>query len=112
MLIMENTVENDGKTIGIIAYITLIGWVVAFIMNSSKKNEYANFHLRQMFWLVLLSIAISVLTMAVNLGLFGTILSVLLLVLWVVGFVGAIQGEKKLIPIIGENFQEWFQFIK
>tara|TARA_R110002072_G_scaffold199405_6_gene357069 strand:- start:9643 stop:9981 length:339 start_codon:yes stop_codon:yes gene_type:complete len=112
MLIMENTVENDGKTIGIIAYITLIGWVVAFIMNSSKKNEYANFHLRQMFGLVLLSIAISVLTMAVNLGLFGTILSVLLLVLWVVGFVGAIQGEKKLIPIIGENFQEWFQFIK
>ncbi|MCR9182934.1 MAG: hypothetical protein NXH73_08405 [Flavobacteriaceae bacterium] len=109
---MENTVENDGKTIGIIAYITLIGWVVAFIMNSSKKNEYANFHLRQMFGLVLLSIAISVLTMAVNLGLFGTILSVLLLVLWVVGFVGAIQGEKKLIPIIGENFQEWFQFIK
>ncbi|MEX0998318.1 MAG: hypothetical protein WDZ45_14805 [Flavobacteriaceae bacterium] len=109
---MENTVENDGKTIGIIAYITLIGWVVAFIMNSSKKNEYANFHLRQMFGLVLLSIAISVLTMAVNLGLFGTILSVLLLVLWVIGFVGAIQGEKKLIPIIGENFQEWFKFIK
>ncbi len=109
---MENTVENDGKTIGIIAYITLIGWVVAFIMNSSKKNEYANFHLRQMFGLVLLSIAISVLTMAVNLGLFGTILSVLLLVLWVIGFIGAIQGEKKLIPIIGENFQEWFKFIK
>lgn len=109
---MENTVESDGKTIGIIAYLTLIGWVVAFIMNSSKKNEYASFHLRQMFGLVLLSIIISVLNVTINLGLFGTILSVLLLVLWVIGFVGAVQGEKKLIPIIGENFQEWFIGIK
>lgn len=109
---MENTVENDGKTIGIIAYITLIGWIVAFIMNSSKKNEYASFHLRQMFGLILLSILISILTVNLNLGLFGTILSVLLIVLWVIGFVGAVQGEKKLTPIIGENFQEWFNFIK
>jgi len=109
---MENTVENGGKTIGNIAYITLIGWIVAFIMNSSKKNEYAFFHLRQMFGLVLFSILISVLNVTINLGLFGTILTVLLLVLWVIGFVGAIQGKKKLIPIIGENFHEWFEFLK
>lgn len=109
---MENTVENDGKTIGIIAYITLIGWIIAIVMNSSKKNEYASFHIRQMLGLILLSIVISILTININLGLFGTILSVLLLVLWVIGFVGAIQGERKLVPIIGENFQEWFKGIK
>jgi uncharacterized membrane protein len=109
---MENTLENDGKTIGIIAYITLIGWIIAILMNSSKKNEYASFHIRQMLGLILLSIVISILTMNINLGLFGTILSVLLLVLWVIGFVGAIQGERKLVPIIGENFQEWFKGIK
>lgn len=109
---MENTIENDGKTIGIIAYITLIGWIIAILMNSSKKNEYASFHIRQMLGLILLSIVISILTMNINLGLFGTILSVLLLVLWVIGFVGAIQGERKLVPIIGENFQEWFKGIR
>lgn len=109
---MEITVENDGKTIGIIAYITLIGWIIAIVMNSSKKNEYASFHIRQMLGLILLSIVISILTININLGLFGTILSVLLLVLWVIGFVGAIQGERKLVPIIGKNFQEWFKGIK
>ncbi len=108
---MENSLENDGKSIGIIAYITLIGWIIAVVMNSSKKNEYASFHIRQMLGLILLSIVISILTMNINLGLFGTILSVLLLVLWVIGFVGAIQGERKLVPIIGENFQEWFKGI-
>jgi len=109
---MENTVDNDGKTIGIIAYITLIGFIIAIVMNSSKKNDYASFHIRQMLGLILLSFVISVLTMSINLGLFGTILSVLLLVLWVIGFVGAIQGERKLVPIIGENFQEWFKGIR
>lgn len=109
---MENSTDNDGKTIGIIAYITLIGWVVALLMNSGKKNEYASFHIRQMLGLILLSLVISVLSIYVNLGLFGTILSVLVLVLWVIGFVGAIQGERKLVPIIGENFQEWFKGIK
>jgi uncharacterized membrane protein len=109
---MENTVDNDGKTIGIIAYITLIGFIIAIVMNSSKKNDYASFHIRQMLGLILLSFVISALTMSINLGLFGTILSVLLLVLWVIGFVGAIQGERKLVPIIGENFQEWFKGIR
>ncbi|WP_339610635.1 hypothetical protein [uncultured Planktosalinus sp.] len=109
---MENATDNDGKTIGIIAYITLIGWVVAILMNSGGKNEYASFHIRQMLGLILLSLVISVLSIYVNLGLFGTILSVLVLVLWVIGFVGAIQGERKLVPIIGENFQEWFKGIK
>lgn len=105
---MENIIENEEKTIGILAYITLIGWIIAIIMNSNKKSEYASFHIRQMLGLILLSIAISILSINVNLGLFGTILSVLVLILWVIGFVGAIQGEKKLVPIIGENFQEWF----
>ncbi|GGD97887.1 DUF4870 domain-containing protein [Planktosalinus lacus] len=109
---MENTTDTDGKTIGIIAYITLIGWVVAILMNSNKKNDYASFHIRQMLGLILLSILVSVLSMYVNLGVFGTILSVLILVLWIIGFVGAIQGERKLVPIIGENFQEWFKGIK
>lgn len=109
---MENTADNDGKTIGIIAYITLIGWIVAILMNSNKKNDYASFHIRQMLGLILLSIITSILSMYVNLGLFGTILSVLILILWVIGFVGAIQGERKLVPIIGENFQEWFKGIK
>tara|TARA_R110000850_G_scaffold277086_1_gene422364 strand:+ start:96120 stop:96449 length:330 start_codon:yes stop_codon:yes gene_type:complete len=109
---MENTTGNDGKTIGIIAYLTIIGFVIAIIMNNTQRNEYASFHIRQMLGLILLSIAISVLSLMIDLGVVGTILSFFVLILWVLGFVGAIQGEMKLVPVLGEQFQDWFSGVK
>jgi len=37
---------------------------------------------------------------------------VFFVVLWVYGLSGAIQERKTLIPILGEQFQKWFSFIK
>ncbi len=109
---MEHTTENDGKTIGIIAYLTIIGFVIAIIMNNTQKSEYASFHIRQMLGLTLLSITLSLVSLTIDLGLIGTILGFFVLMLWVLGFVGAIQGEKKVVPVLGEQFQEWFRNIK
>ncbi len=33
--------EKDGKQIGMIAYLTVIGLIIAFVMNSEKKSEFA-----------------------------------------------------------------------
>jgi hypothetical protein len=30
-------------------------------------------------------------------------------VLWVIGLMGAINGQEKPVPILGEKFQEWFK---
>ncbi len=108
---MENTTADEGKTIAIIAYITLIGFIIAIVMNSSKKSEFASFHIRQMLGLMLLSLTISILSYVLPLGIVYTILSIFVLILWVLGFVGAIQGEKKLIPVLGAQFQDWFKNI-
>lgn len=109
---MEHTTGNDGKTIGIIAYLTIIGFVIAIIMNNTQRNEYASFHIRQMLGLILLSITLSVLSLMIDLGIVGTVLSFFVLILWVLGFVGAVQGEMKLVPVLGEQFQEWFSGVK
>ncbi|TDN95413.1 hypothetical protein DET49_1018 [Salegentibacter sp. 24] len=37
----------DPKTIAIIAYLTVIGLVVAFVLNNDKRNEFASFHIKQ-----------------------------------------------------------------
>ncbi len=42
----QNTIE-EGKTLGIVAYITLIGVLIAFFMNQEKRNTYTAFHTRQ-----------------------------------------------------------------
>ena len=35
----------------------------------------------------------------------------LLLLLTLIGLVGAIQGEEKEVPVVGEYFQRWFNGI-
>ena len=42
----QNTVE-EGKQMGIIAYITLIGTLIAFFTNQDKRNAFTSFHIRQ-----------------------------------------------------------------
>ena len=44
---MNNLSVQDGKTIAIISYITIIGTLIAFIMNQNKHNYFASFHIRQ-----------------------------------------------------------------
>lgn len=45
---METNVSNDvqGKNIAIISYLTVIGLVLAFVMNNEKKEPFASFHIR------------------------------------------------------------------
>ncbi len=97
-------VLGDGKNIAIIAHITIIGWVIALIMNSNdKKSEYASFYIRQMLGLMLLSIVLGLIPV---LNLFSWILPV---VLWIMSLIGALSGEKKPIFLLGNQFQDWFK---
>ncbi|MAY22127.1 MAG: hypothetical protein CMC74_05050 [Flavobacteriaceae bacterium] len=107
---MTQTADN-GKTVAIISYLTIIGWVIAYIMHNNNKTELGAFHLRQMLGLILLGIIVSVLARVIGIPILIWVLQVVLLVLWILGFVGAVQGEKKLIPGIGAQFQEWFKGI-
>lgn len=100
--------SSNEKTIGIIAYLTLIGWIIALVMNSSTRSEYASFHIRQMLGLMLLSFLASIMV-RLGLGMLSPIVSIFVLVLWAVGFIGAIQGERRPVPLLGEQFQEWFK---
>jgi len=108
---MENQTVNEGKTIAIISYITWIGTLVAFIMNNDKRNSFAAFHIRQMVGLSLISLAnIFVVGFYINSST-SSLISLILFVFWIIGFIGAIQGEEKKIPLLGDLFQEWFKGI-
>ena len=45
--------EISGKTIAIIAYLTLIGLIIAYLLNNSHRDGFANFHIRQSLGLAL-----------------------------------------------------------
>lgn len=107
-----DAVVEEGKTTAIIAYITLIGLIIAFVMNNDKKNTFAAYHIRQCLGLALTGVAIYVIGVIPFLGwivsIFGTIF---LIVLWAMGLIAALNGQKKPVPLLGEKYQEWLKGI-
>lgn len=100
----------DPKTIGIISYITLIGTIIALVINNNDKNPYASFHIRQALGLGLSLIVVSVIAIIPILGwIIYLIGGLFLFVCWIIGLIGALNGEEKLVPVLGEKYQEWFK---
>ncbi len=100
---MEQSVKEEGKTIAIIAYITIIGLLIAFIMNNSKNNEFAKFHIGQSVRVAILGVANYVLGMLLPSGLWfiSSIISLGIFVFWILGIVNAINLKDEPLPIIG-----------
>lgn len=86
------------KATGIIAYITWIGWIIAFC--AGDKNG-AKFHLNQALVLMLASLINSIICCIPLIRYIGWIISIALFVCMIIGIVYAAQDEDKEIPVIG-----------
>jgi uncharacterized membrane protein len=95
--------NTDAKTISIISYLTLIGWVIAMVLHGNNKTELAAFHLRQSLGLMLTGLVLSFIP------LLGLLLALVMLVFWVLGLISAIKEEQKPLPLIGEFYQQFFR---
>jgi uncharacterized membrane protein len=106
---MNNYTVKEGKTMAIISYITWIGTAIAFLMNNDKRNYFASFHIRQALGLAILSLVNTfVVIKLLDIWTVGLV-SMGIFVLRIIGLVGAIQGEEKKIPLLGDAFQDWFK---
>ncbi len=92
-----------GKNVAIIAHLTLIGWIIALIMNSGdKKTEYGSFYIRQILGLAIMALVLGFIPVI------GWILNIGVIILWVISLVNAFSGSEKPIPGVGPLFQSWF----
>ncbi|HTB84403.1 MAG TPA: hypothetical protein VK742_12175 [Candidatus Sulfotelmatobacter sp.] len=109
-----NVPATEDKTVAIVAYLTLIGFIAAIVIHSNKKTQLGAFHLRQMLGFIL---AIFVVGACVGIFFFIPIINLLalfvwwvfmlfMLVCWVLGLVAAINGKMTPMPIIGPIFQK------
>lgn len=106
---MKESNETAGKQIGMIAYLTVIGLIIAFVMNSEKKSEFAQYHIRQMLGLFVSGVAIGLIGIIPFLGWLVVIVGVFVLFyMWVMGLIAAINGQMKPMPILGQKYEEWF----
>ena len=118
------TTTDNGKNVGIVSYITIIGWLIAyFAMHQNNKTELGSYQLRQTLLLHIVSFLVSwILGMIFTAIFFSSgltagwfsivglnwIIRLVFIVLWLIGFIGAVNGEKKPIPLIGEKAQTLF----
>lgn len=104
---------GEDRTAAILCYITIIGFIVAIILHSSKKTQLGSYHLRQALGLVLTGLAFGVGAfvlafipfigwLAIMVGWIG------MLVLVIMGLISAINGQQKPVPVLGEKYQQLF----
>ncbi|WP_394748674.1 hypothetical protein [Spongiimicrobium salis] len=100
---MDQQVKEEGKTMAIISYITVIGLLIAFIMNNSKNNAFAQFHIGQSVRIAILGAANYVLNWFLPSGLWfiSSIISLGILVFMILGVVNAINLKDEPLPVIG-----------
>jgi len=92
---------TEDKTVAILSYITLIGFIVAIVMHSNKKTQLGAFHLRQTLGIIICSLPVII-------PFLGWIWGIFVFVIWVMGLISATKGEMKPVPLVGGLFQKWF----
>ena len=113
-------IQDDGKTAGLLSYFFVLGWSMAFFtFHKNEKTRLSSFQLRQtlLLYISYLTIRFSVILFLGHVwpstGMFSLfhllmLINVTFIVLWVIGLVGAINGEEKPIPFFGQQAQVVF----
>lgn len=113
---LKNLKIMTSKRRAIVAYITIIGWCIAYF-SKGKKDEFAKYHLRQALGIditaIIFSIIASIVTAVIPfLGMILSIAGLIFIALMIYGIINANNDAVKPIPVVGKIFQDKFDFIK
>ena len=94
------------KVTNIVAYLSPIGFILAFLVGDRVNSR---FHLNQALVICICSLLLGAAGKIASyipllgwiLGVIISLLSFVLFILWVIGFVSAISGTEKEIPLLG-----------
>ncbi len=117
--------KEEDYIVGILAYLTIIGFIVGIILNNDKQGDlkkFGAFHLRQALGLHLGSMVLYfayalISTLFLSLGSFFafianlllSVIMIVILVFIVLGILNAINGQEKNLPFIGEYINNTFK---
>ncbi|GGW62454.1 hypothetical protein DFQ11_102387 [Winogradskyella epiphytica] len=106
---MNNKTVEEGKTLALVAYLTLLGTLISFFMNQEKRNPFTSFHIRQGLGLGLTYILLGFLVSSFDSFVISMSFWLFFAVLYIYGIFGAITGKLNKIPLLGDFFQNFFK---
>ena len=107
--IVDSKTAEDGKILALVAHFPVLGTVIAWVINLSKKNEFTSFYIRQMIGYQILTFLTQGIIVTLLGGFIAKIIGLILFVFWVLSIIGAFTSELKLMPIVGAYFQKIFR---
>ena len=97
----KDDIEKN-KMNAVLSYIGIL-ILVPLLSEEAKKSPYAKFHMNQGLVLLVSGIALGVISIVPVLGwLVGFVGSIALFVIWIMALIGAVNGEMKRVPILGD----------
>ena len=105
-VVAHTAAQDNSKTVAIVAHLTVIGWIIALILNSQNKSEFGSFHIRNMLGLIIFNF-IGIFT--IPLFLIGWIIMIFNFVVWLISFINAINNKTEPLLVYGSLFQGWFK---
>ena len=114
--------DEDGKAAGIVSYFFIIGWLIAYFALHHSKTGLGSYQLRQtLLFHIISTLVVAALDVIFFYLLFtpdywaasalNWLARTSIIALWIFGFLGAINGEKKPMPLIGKKAQSMFSGI-
>jgi hypothetical protein len=103
-------ISRQEKTYALLAYLTFIGLIAAYFLNGNKKYPFVNYHIKNMFGLVILLFISQTLQTLTDPRL-GEFLWILSFALWTFSIASILFNRKTAIPILSNYFQKWFSFL-
>lgn len=100
---------EEHKVNAMISHFTIIGAIVAILMNNEKKNEFVSFYNRQTLGMFLCFHIGGYLIGYFDSWIASWVYWAFFAILWFISFIGVMNNEMKLVPVVGEHFQKWFK---
>jgi uncharacterized membrane protein len=100
---------EQNKNAAIVAYLTIIGAVIAIFMNNENKSSFASCHIRQALGIFLTFFALGYPIGYFDNWMISSAFYVFFFILWIYGFMGALNGEEKKVPLVGDFYQNLFK---
>ncbi len=103
----DSSMQYDAvRLVSVLAYLTVVGWLIAALLYGRQKSPLIRFHLRQSLGLILTAAVL------VFIPLIGWLLTSVVIVAWCISVFYAGIGQKNILPLVGDFYQIHLDFIK
>lgn len=110
--LLKKKPSSAQSNLAVAAYITIIGLIISYVINVRKRNLLVSFHIQQSLGLTLVGVLLGFVSLIPVIGWILYILGfIVLLYMWIVGLMHAINHKFQSVPFLGENFTDWFKNI-